>query len=306
MKMRSGPDGIHLFSRDTGLNILLSEYIPAKRNWSFSPRQVSIALTNSCNLSCPHCYAPKHRAKLEKELVKEWILELDKANCFGIGFGGGEPTLYPDLIEICEFSNSKTDLAVTMTTHGLNLTESMVDSLRGRINFIRVSMDGVGQTYEGIRKKSFDYFISKIRLLSGKIPFGINYVVNNKTVSDLNKAALMIEEWGASELLLLPEEDVGRGRKIDDQSLNDLKQWLSKYTGALKLTVSASYEEQLCTVNPLKKEPQELAYAHIDASGYIRKSSFDTYGVPISSKGVMAAFRKLLEGKNENLVQLRF
>ena len=306
MKVRRGPDGIHLFSRESGLNILLSEQIPAERDWTFSPRQVSIALTNSCNLSCPHCYAPKHKAILEKELVEKWILELDKANCFGIGFGGGEPMLYPDLLEICEFTRSQTGLAVTMTTHGLNLTESIVENLRGRLNYIRVSMDGVGRTYESIRKRSFDHFISKIGLVSGKIPFGINYVVNSKTISDLNEAALMIEDWGASELLLLPEEAVGRGHKIDEQSLNYLKLWLSKYKGALKLTVSASYEEKLCAVNPLSKEPKELAYAHIDASGYIRKSSFDAYGIPISTKGVMVAFQELLEGKNETLVQLRF
>ena len=302
MKKRFGPDGILLFSRERGLNILLNECVPPREYWSLSPRQVSIALTNACNLSCPHCYAPKNRAVLEKELVKKWILELDKAGCFGIGFGGGEPTLYPHLVEICQFSSSQTELAVTMTTHGLNLTESMIDSLRGNVDYIRVSMDGVGQTYEEIRKNPFENFISKIQLLSGRIPFGINYVVNKKTVADLNVAVSLIEDLGASELLLLPEEAVGRGHKIDNQSLNNLKNWISGYKGTLQLTVSASYERQLCAVNPLKKEAPELAYAHIDACGNLKKSSFDAFGIPISSKGVMVAFRELLGDRNENLV----
>ncbi len=302
MKVRYGPDGIHFFNRESGLNILLNEYVPPQKYWTFSPRQVSIALTNSCNLSCPHCYAPKNKAILPKELVKRWIAELDKANCFGIGFGGGEPTLYPDLLEICAFASSQTGLAVTMTTNGLNLTESMVSCLQDKINYIRVSMDGVGRTYENIRGRSFDLFISKIRLLTGKIPFGINYVVNNKTVKKLSVATSLIEDWGASELLLLPEEAVGRGHKIDEHSLRDLKNWVTKYKGSLKLAVSASYEKQLHAVNPLQKERPELAFAHIDANGYIRNSSFETRGVLISSKGVMEAFKELLEGKNETMV----
>lgn len=294
MRVRYGPDGVHFFNRENGLNVLFNECVPPKSSWTLSPRQVSIALTNLCNLSCPHCYAPKSNATLKKEVLKNWIVELDKAGCFGIGFGGGEPTLHPDLVEICEFSNTQTRLSVTLTTNGLNLTETMIDRLKNSVNFIRVSMDGVGRTYEGIRGRSFDLFLSKIKMLSGRIPFGINYVVNNRTIGNLNDAAHLIEDLGASELLLLPEEAVGRGHKIDVQSLGYLKSWLSKYSGSVKLSVSASYEKQLCAVNPLEKENLGLAYAHIDATGCIKKSSFDVYGVQISSEGVMAAFHKLL------------
>jgi len=70
MKVRKGPDGIHLFDRNTGVNILLDETIPPSSSWSASPRQVSIALTNACDLVCPHCYAPKRKAVLELDGVR--------------------------------------------------------------------------------------------------------------------------------------------------------------------------------------------------------------------------------------------
>ena len=60
-KKRFGPSGIHLFERAGGLNILLDEVTVHRSCWSRGPRQVSIALTNRCDLACVHCFAPKSR-----------------------------------------------------------------------------------------------------------------------------------------------------------------------------------------------------------------------------------------------------
>jgi hypothetical protein len=35
----------------------------------------------------------------------------------GVGFGGGEPTLYPHLVELCHYAAQNTGLAVTLTIH---------------------------------------------------------------------------------------------------------------------------------------------------------------------------------------------
>jgi hypothetical protein len=67
LKYRIGPSGVHLFNRTTGLNILIDEIkLPCDR-WSAAPRQISVALTNACELQCPYCYAPKVAATLEFE-----------------------------------------------------------------------------------------------------------------------------------------------------------------------------------------------------------------------------------------------
>lgn len=54
---------------------------------------------------------------------------------------------------------TETSMAVTLTTNAHRLNEQLFQSLQGNINFIRVSMDGVGSTYEANRKSSFDDFI---------------------------------------------------------------------------------------------------------------------------------------------------
>jgi MoaA/NifB/PqqE/SkfB family radical SAM enzyme len=154
LKMRTGPDGVHMFSRDSGLNILIDEMSVPAEQWSIAPRQVSIALTNACDLHCPYCYAPKEKARLDYGPLSEWLTELDKAGCFGIGFGGGEPTLHSDFARICKFAATHTNLAVTFTTHGHRLGERLASALAGYVHFVRVSMDGVGATYETLRGKA--------------------------------------------------------------------------------------------------------------------------------------------------------
>src|SRR5688572_26068527 len=97
MKIRAGPDGIQMFDRVTGLNVLLDEVSVPSASWAQAPRYISMALTNACDLACPYCYAPKDPAILDFERVVTWLHELDEHGCLGVGFGGGEPTLYRPL-----------------------------------------------------------------------------------------------------------------------------------------------------------------------------------------------------------------
>jgi organic radical activating enzyme len=293
LKTRYGPDGIHVFDRQTGLNLLLDESVPNRKIWTLAPRQVSIALTNNCNLQCKHCYAPKSKSFLDKSLVKKWMKELDLAGSFGIGFGGGEPTLHPDFNEICHYGKNETSLAITFTTHGLTLRESLIKNIEDNVNFTRVSMDGVGETYESIRGCSFDSFLKKLSLLTGRINFGINYVVNRDTLKDIEQAIYIAELYGASEVLFLPEEAVGLGCQVDTQTLDKLSSWAGQYKGKLRLSISSLRKSSVNYLNALENELEHLAYSHIDADGLLKKTSFDKMGYKISEEGVMKSFEKL-------------
>jgi len=293
MKIRHGPDGTHIFDRSTGTNLLLNEKIPHLNSWTNSPRQVSIALTNACDLSCVHCYAAKKPANLKKESVKRWMLELDSAGSFGIGFGGGEPTLHPDIVEICQFGQERTNLAMSMTTHGHRLTPKLIAQLKPFIHFLRVSMDGVNSTYENIRGRPFSDLLEKFELLKGQIPFGINYVVNRQTIKDLSTAAEIAATYGATELLLLPEEGVGLGNKIDPNTIRELQLWVEDYSGDLRLSISASHQSIVNTQIPLTKELTHLAFVHIDAEGVLKESSFDKSGLKVDDNNVLEVFERL-------------
>lgn len=295
MKIRLGPDGMHVFDRRTGLNVLLDEVEPPERTWSAAPRQVSIAVTNACDLACSYCYAPKHRAVLEKVDLLRWMDELDQAGAFGVGFGGGEPTLYRHLPEVCAHAAENTDLAVTMTTHGLRWNADLISRLRGTVNFVRVSVDGVGSTYERLRGRSFTQLRDALDAIAGDFQWGMNTVINQDTVGDLDAIVAVAAEHGASELLLLPEQPTAGTTGAGEGTLRVLQSWVGAYTGPVPLATSAEAELGVPTADALPREVGLRSYAHIDASGTARTSSYAPSGVRIGEDGVIAALEQLAQ-----------
>jgi sulfatase maturation enzyme AslB (radical SAM superfamily) len=292
-KIRMGPDGILLFNRDTGINILIDEIKIPQKLWASAPRHVSIALTNACDLDCPHCFTPKYPAKLDVKRLFTWLNELDASGCIGVGFGGGEPTLYHELPNVCRYAAQNTDLAVTFTTHGHHIDNRLAAALKGNVHFIRVSMDGVGATYEKIRKRRFASLLNRFELIRDIAPFGINYLVNKLTLPDLDAAVTVATEYGASELLLIPEQPV-RGREgIDRQTMQKLREWVNSYQGGIPISISEVASEGFPVCTAFRHETGLRAYAHIDATGVIKRSSFDENGVTIGPEGVLHALNML-------------
>jgi hypothetical protein len=293
MKSRIGPNGVHLFDRLSGLNVLLDELRPEEAVWSTSPRQVSIALTNVCDLHCAYCYAPKHKASLYTDQVLGWLKELDTEGCLSIGFGGGEPSLHPDFVDICKRAAGETQLAVTFTTHGHRLTPQLVERLKGSIHFARISVDGVGRTYEEQRGKQFDSLLRGMDAIATLSRFGINVVVNERTVAELDALSELAQKVGASELLLLPQQATTAIASMDGVVGRALQDWVSNYRGKVRLAVSEAGASGLPTCDPLPDERGLQAYAHIDASGMLRANSYSPVGAKIGDAGVLSALKRL-------------
>ncbi|MEO7716910.1 MAG: radical SAM protein [Capsulimonas sp.] len=292
-KSRNGPDGIHLFDRWTGINILVNEVIPPKSAWASAPRQMSIALTNACDLHCPFCYAPKHHAQLNLNLLKGWLVELDQNGCLSVGFGGGEPTLFRQFSALCNFAATETRLATTFTTHAHRIDERLAGELSGNVHFIRVSIDGVGATYERIRGRSFASLLRQLEIVRKIAPFGINVVVNSSSIADLDELDELAERTQASELLLLPEQPA-RGRDgIDPIATERLQCWVEKRRAGVPLRVSQAGSEGMPVCDPLPGEAGLRAYAHLDASGILRQSSYTKTGIDVGDDGIIAALSTL-------------
>ena len=292
MKIRRDSSGVHFFDRRSGLNVLWDDISVPPPEWDSAPRFVSLALTNACDLQCRFCYAPKHPARLEPETVLAWAIELDETGCLGLGFGGGEPTLYPHFPLLCRRIAEETHLAVSFTTHGHRITEDMATQLKGAVHFLRVSVDGVGATYERVRGRPFEALIDKLELLRTIAPFGVNFVVNADTFNDLDDAAALAFEHGASEMLLLPERAVAGTGGIDPTTSRALATWIQR-NRQYRLAISdLSTVDGVPIAAPFRSGSGLDAFAHIDAVGHLRASSFSDDGEPIQSS-VGAALAEL-------------
>lgn len=232
-KIRLSAAVVHLFDRVSGMNVLLDEVPVPAEQFSRAPRYLSVALTNACELQCAYCYAPKHAAALGRERVLGWAVELDAAGCLGVGFGGGEPTAYRRFAQLCSNIAQSTSMAVTFTTHGHRLTPELVESLRGAVHFVRLSVDGIGATYERLRGRPFAAVVQAAGVLGSLAPFGINAVINADTV-------------GASELLLLPEQPTAATPGISDAEAQRLVEWAATATTGVRLAISVPVSRPRC------------------------------------------------------------
>lgn len=255
--------------------------VPVNRDrWSSAPRYVSFALTNACELSCAFCYAPKQPAKLIREEVLDWSRELDAAGCFGIGFGGGEPTLLPGFADLCRDLHAQTELAITMTTHAHRFDPELSEKLKGNVDFIRVSMDGIDEVYERIRGRSFDDFRKKLSLVKETSRFGINYVVNAQTIDHLPLAADFANASGAEEFLLLPETGSNGEVRVDQSILTRLSSWANENYDRCRLAASAHGIRHLDAPALISSNPEFESYdfMHIDAFGKLKTCAFTSEG----------------------------
>ncbi|MFL6113582.1 MAG: radical SAM protein [Catenulispora sp.] len=277
------------------MNILMDEMRPSPEIWSVAPRQVSVALQNACDLTCSYCYAPKAAARLDAETVVSWLAELDRHGCLGVGFGGGEPTLFRQFASLCRTVTAETGLAVSFTTHGHRLDKALCSALVGNVHFVRISMDGVEGTYERLRGRSFAKLIEALQKVRAIAPFGINYVVNEETLPDLDAALDIAHDEGAAEFLLLPEQPVAGKGGIREATARELAAWVDKYAGRVPLAVSTVGGDSLPTCSPTPSERPLDAYAHIDARSTLKRSSFDSEGERIGTYGVLHALRRLRE-----------
>lgn len=293
-KIRRDRCGVQFFDRRSGLNVLIEEINVPRNQWATAPRHLAIALTNACDLSCPHCYAPKHRASLEGEVVMRWLREADEAGCLGVGFGGGEPTVARGFVEICRRAAAETSLAVSFTTHGHRLTEDLVDQLRGSVHFLRVSVDGTGMVYERLRGRSFERLVAKLQLAEQLAPFGINVVINDETIPCLDEVAALATATGAGEVLLLPEQPTPGRAPVSAATFDRLRAWVTANTGALRLAVSEQGAADMPIAEPFADQPSIERYAHIDASGALRPSSYSAVRVEIGAGSLVDAYRQLL------------
>lgn len=100
-------------------------------------KRLLIKLGGQCNLNCPHCHCEESSFLFNKDIIP-WIKEW---NPFMITFGGGEPTMYFDLIkEITSLLGQK--YIYRFVTNGTLITDEMVEFFN-QYNFrIQISYDG--------------------------------------------------------------------------------------------------------------------------------------------------------------------
>lgn len=148
-------------------------YYPRLRYVSRFPDHVDVEISSACNMRCPMCYTTtkEFKLKIKREfmdinLFKKIIDECSYYKAYSIRLSlRGEPFIHKDVIEMIKYAKKKGIKEISSLTNNLALTPSLFKEIMDAgIDWITISFDGLGQTYERIRQPaSFAESFAKIK-----------------------------------------------------------------------------------------------------------------------------------------------
>ena len=145
-----------------------SDYLEYRRLWvdlaknrelRDYPLLIDLELSSKCNLHCPMCYtiteeflSKVDRKYMEIDLFKKIIDEVS-GKVFAIRLSlRGESTLNRHFVEAVAYAKQKGIREVSTLTHGKKFTgDYLRESVAAGIDWITISIDGMGDTYNKIR-----------------------------------------------------------------------------------------------------------------------------------------------------------
>lgn len=277
MKIRKELSGIHVFDRSTGLHILVDEFRLPFHECCNSPRTVSIALTNVCDLECHFCYVPKTKDCLAIEYVKMLALKLDKLGVLEVTFGGGEPLLYPDLDELCKWIWKNTDLGINITTNGHHLNDGMIEKLEGVVSSLRFSIDGVEPYYSQIRNKPLERLLQIVSKVQTRIPTGFNVTVCPGEAGELENVIELALSLGVDDVLIIPVREMGKF-VFSKSDWMEIEHIINKYQNTLQLLITYDAAEYMDIDTLATEKSHDYLFAHISADMRLKVDSYSVSG----------------------------
>jgi [mycofactocin precursor peptide]-tyrosine decarboxylase / 3-amino-5-[(4-hydroxyphenyl)methyl]-4,4-dimethylpyrrolidin-2-one synthase len=177
-----------------------------------SPVNVTWEITEACNLRCTHCLSAGIRSQRRGELdlgqCRALLDELARMQVFQVNFGGGEPFLRGDFLEILRYAHSH-GITTCVSTNGTLLDDSLVDSLlemvAGAPVYLQVSLDGArAETNDAIRGRgTFERILAGVELLTERDypDFSLNMVVTRVNAGEVGDFDRLARRYGAKTRL---------------------------------------------------------------------------------------------------------
>lgn len=156
-------------------------YFEYRKNWVEYPQKqyvakypllVDIELSSLCNLKCPMCYTITEDFKskvctrlMEMQLFKKIVDEIaGKVMAVRLSLRG-EATLHPEFVNCIRYCKEKGINEVSFLTNASKMTKEYFEKVaKAGADWITISIDGVGETYEQVRKPlKFNDTLQKVK-----------------------------------------------------------------------------------------------------------------------------------------------
>jgi len=166
-----------------------------------------LLLTSRCNFNCPYCRGTTpHRDATWREAcdtVVRWASE----GLRNVRFSGGEPTLWPHLVNLVRLANTSGIKRIAISTNG-SADRKLYDNLiRAGVNDFSISLDGCcADTIDKMAggKKVSDVVTENIRYLSGRVYTTVGVVLTDDNLDEAVKTIEFAQSLGVWDIRIIP------------------------------------------------------------------------------------------------------
>lgn len=210
--------------------------------------EVTLAITNRCNLSCIHCSvnANENQQDMSLDDIKKAIINISKLNPEVIVITGGEPLIRDDFLDIIHFIKENSNAKINLMTNATLIDEEFMKIIND-IDSIDISIDGVDEIScskirgRGVFGKVVNS-INKIKEHNNKINTSLSMVETEYNRIYIDKFYSLSEKLGCKPVVRKLEY-IGRAEKNKDK----LKQQNLHYE---KLVIEQDYNLKNSKIEP--------------------------------------------------------
>lgn len=219
--------------------------------------KVNLHITNTCNCSCRHCFA--HFGESKPLSVDDWKRVVD--NCISetkvteFNIAGGEPLLYPALIDLVQYIRDK-GIDVSIITNGILMTTEWVKKNASLFKTIGFSIDSFSentnrelgrmtQNGQWLTRVKFYSLCYAIRRYAPETAIKVNTVVNKLNKDEnlgqwiLDDKQVRISRW---KIMRMKVFDNGKFSNVNLQVCDLKLSPLRKGIDALEASLAFDYQ----------------------------------------------------------------
>ena len=208
-------------------------------NFLKSPLTINWAVTNICNFKCRHCYSRTDPSdELDAKTLFACIDKIVAAKVLSINFGGGEPLLRKDLLDIASYAAGK-GLRVSMNSNGYLIDANRAKALKAAgFSKVGISLDShlpdVHDEFRGVKGSHARAVAALAYLKEAGIKTSLSTVIckiNHTAISELIDFS---RKHGVHQLNFHNFKCSGLGYSNKDELDLSAAEWKVFYSNALK------------------------------------------------------------------------
>ncbi|MGB4505242.1 MAG: radical SAM protein [Syntrophaceticus sp.] len=195
--------------------------------------------TSACNLKCTGCWAGEYTKhdQLEPELFDRILTEAKELGIYAVVVSGGEPFVYPYLLDIAEKHN---DMAFMIYTNGTKINEEVADRIKDLANISpAISLEGWEEETDARRGKgTFKKIIAAMeRLRERGLFFGTSVTVTKDNLNVLTSDQFIdfLIEQGVKYMWAFHYVPIGRQPNPDLMLLPEQRAYLAERSAYLRI-----------------------------------------------------------------------